>query len=98
VTFWVGLGIELAFLGYVGARLLDLDLDAVGWWRRLTFRGRHSRSWVRHQMAEARRREAREQAAARDALDRVWVTGIAEWAARARGQGLDRGMIGLRAS
>lgn len=82
---WAGLVAELMFFGWIMARLLDLDL--VGWWRRVTFTGRHSRSWVRRQACERIRRE-------QEALDRVWVTGLAEWAARARGNGLDRGRIG----
>ncbi len=81
---WVGLALEVAFCAYVLARLLDLDVDLVAWWRRMTFTGRHSRGWVREQAREIRRREEA-------ALDRVWVTGLAEWAARARGDGLDRG-------
>lgn len=85
---WLAFGIviETLFCAYVMARLLDLDLDLVAWWRRMTFTGRHSRSWVRRVARERIRRE-------QEALDRVWVTGLAEWADRARGNGLDRGRV-----
>lgn len=77
------------------ARILDLDIavsEMLGdWWRRMASRGRHT-------VREVRRRQVREEAAYVATLDRVWVTGIAEWAERARGQGLDRGMIAARAS
>lgn len=85
---------------YGMARVLDLDTDVSevvrDWWRRMRWSGRHSVRWVREQERAARRRQAREEAAARDALDRVWVTGLAEWAARARGDGLDRGRVAVR--
>lgn len=89
MILWVGLVAELMFFGWIMARLLDLDLDLVGWWRRVTFTGRHSRSWVRRQARERIRRE-------QEALDRVWVTGLAEWAARARGDGLHRSQVAVR--
>lgn len=89
-------GLSVALTAWLLWEALLKALEA-GWeravdeYRRLTFSGRHTARSVRS-------RRAREWAAHEAALDRVWTTGIAQWAARAQGGALDRGRVAARAS
>jgi hypothetical protein len=85
---------------YMMLRVLDLDQVASewarDWWRRVRWTGRHSRSGQRVLARERSRRAEEQDRAWHEAMDRVWVSGLAEWAARARGDGLDRGQVAVR--